>query len=272
MVWWTDWSANRSYSQLQIYQVSRLASLLWALGLTHLFHRSQSLTVTTLSSCITMMLSLAVASLSPGSRFAIEGIVAGLFSTFFVAAYPILLSRTYRAFAQQSSGPGPGGGRGYGDEGRRGGALLSGDGRDNSRAAWKLLHYINFLSILLIFPCVAVSGELPNMSRNCYILDVAFFWLMVLGAGAAAWATFVSGFLLVSASTPLTMVATTYPRSALQTVLLMGFKLPTWSWVGVLMCWGSSVWYGIGRRRECGFSSFYGTEDGERRGRRRAEA
>jgi len=93
---------------------------------------------------------------------------------------------------------------------------------------------------------------------------------MMFGAGAAAWATFVSGFLLVSASTPLTMVVATYPRSALQTVLLIGFKLPTWSWVGVLMCWGSSVWYLVGRRKECGFSSFYGTEENEKmRGRRR---
>ncbi|KAF8246732.1 hypothetical protein K440DRAFT_585327 [Wilcoxina mikolae CBS 423.85] len=260
-----------AYTQIQIYQVSRVSSLIWALGLTHLFHRSQSLTVTTLSSCITMTLSLIMASLRPGSRFAIEGFVAGLFSTFFVAAYPILLSRTYKAFAQFcSNSSGVFSGDLLGVDGTDGGVLLSGDGKDGTRAAWKLLHYINFLSILFILPCVIISGELQNIGRNCYFLDVAFFWLMMFGAGAAAGATFVSGFLLVSASTPLTMVVTTYPRSALQTVLLIGFKMPTWSWVGVLMCWGSSVWYLVGRRKECGFSSFYGTEESERlRGRRR---
>jgi hypothetical protein len=215
-----------AYTQLQIYQVSRVLSLFWALILTHFFHRTQSLSVTTLSSCITMFLSLTVVSLRPGTRFAIEGFIAGVFSTFFVAAYPLLLSRTYKTFTAEFP--------------------------DVTRAAWKLLHYTNVLAVVFLFPCALISGELRDISRNCYFLDVAFFWLMILGAGAAAAATFVFGFLLVVATTPLTMVVTTYPRSALQTVLLMGFKLPTWSWVGVLMCWGSSVWYAVGRRRECG--------------------
>jgi hypothetical protein len=70
------------------------------------------------------------------------------------------------------------------------------------------------------------------------------------------------------------MVVTTYPRSAWQTVLLEHFKLPTWSWVGVLMCWGSGVWYCVGRRREIGRSYFHIDDDrdgqfGERRGRPR---
>lgn len=56
------------------------------------------------------------------------------------------------------------------------------------------------------------------------------------------------------------MVASTYPRAALQ-ALLMPTKLPTWSWVGVLTCWGSSVWYLLGRRKECGVSFF--NVDGE---------
>ncbi|KAA8911079.1 hypothetical protein FN846DRAFT_463976 [Sphaerosporella brunnea] len=254
-----------AYTQLQIYQISRVLSLVWALILTHFFQRTQSLSVTTLSSCITMLLSLTVVSVRPGTRFAIEGFIAGFFSTFFVAAYPLVLSHTYKAFSARHnldaaaanifstdlSGDGP---------------LLSGDGKDQTRAAWKLLHYTNFLSVFFLLFCALVSGELRDISRNCYFLDVAFFWLMILGAGAAAWATFVAGFLLVCASSPLTMVVATYPRSALQTVLLMGFKLPTWSWVGVLMCWGSSVWYVVGRRRECGMQW---CEEERERGRER---
>ena len=246
------------YTQLQIYQLSRVSSLLWTMGLTHLFYRSQSLSVTTLSSCITMVLSLGMVSLRPGTRFAIEGCIAGVFSTFFVAAYPILLARTYKTFtAAIAKAPGS---VDLGNDN----ILFSGDGKDDSRASWKLLHYINALSIAFILPWAILSGEFTDISRNCYFLDVAFFWLMVGGAGVAAWATFVTGFLLVRATTPLTMVVTTYPRAALQTVLLTGFKLATWSWVGVLMCWGSAVWYIVGRRRECGIS-FYNIVEDERR-------
>jgi len=251
-----------AFTQLQIYQLSRVCSLLLSLVFTYFFCRSQSLSVTTLSSCITMMLSLTMVSLPPGTRFAIEGLVAGIFSNIFVAAYPILLSRTYRAFLSGN----PTTGDLLGDSGLR----QSHDTQEETRAAWKLLHYTNFLSILIIFPWLIVTGEIRDISHNCYFLDVAFFWLMVLGAGAAAWGTFVAGFLLVRAATPLTMVVTTYPRSALQTMLLLGFKLPTWSWVGVLMCWGSSVWYALGRRRECGVS-FFNVEEPETRGRRRAD-
>lgn len=250
------------FTQLQIYQLSRVSSLIWTIVFTHLFHRTTSLSVTTLSSCITMVLSLTMVSLRPGTRFAIEGFVAGIFSTFFVAAYPVLLARTYKTFtAATATTP-------MSIDLGNDGPVLSGDGKDNTRASWKMLHYINTLSIVFIFPWAIISGELKDISRNCYFLDVAFFWLMVLGAGAAAWATFVTGFLVVMATTPLTMVVTTYPRSALQTVLLTGFKLATWSWVGVLMCWGSMVWYIAGRRKECGIS-FYSIDENEGRERGR---
>jgi len=213
-----------------------------------------------------MVFSLAVVSLRPGTRFAIEGFIAGVFSTFFVALYPILLSSTYKTFSDRNAPNNPSHLFNVGNSATdHSSVLMSGDGKDATRSAWKLLHYTNVLSIVFLFPCALVSGELRDISRNCYILDVAFFWLLMLGAGAAAWATFVMGFLLVRASTPLTMLVTTYPRSALQTVLLMGFKLPTWSWVGVLMTWGAGVWYGVGRRRECGVS-FYAIDE-EGRGR-----
>ncbi|KAI5778383.1 hypothetical protein EDC01DRAFT_674089 [Geopyxis carbonaria] len=259
-----------AYTQLQIYQVSRVGSLLLCVVLTHFFHRTQSLSVTTLSSCITMVLSLTMVSLRPGTRFAIEGFLAGIFSTLFVAAYPVLLARTYTTLLQTSSDPASTrSGDLLGDS--DGGVLLSGDGKDDARAAWKLLHYVNTLALVVVVPWVLFSGELRDVSRNCYFLDVAFFWLMIAGAGVAAWATFVSGFLLVRATSPLTMVVTTYPRSAFQTMLLVGFKLPTWSWVGVLMCWGSSVWYLVGRRRECGPFFSIEEDDGSlgRRGRAR---
>lgn len=179
------------YTQLQIYQSSRVPALIVCLLLTHFFYRSQSLSVTTLSSCIVMVISLTMVSLRPGIRFAVEGFLAGLFSNLFVAAYPIVLARTWKFFNSASNSS----------------AAATNDfhsagntTQEEARSAWKLLHYINFLAILIVFPFVVLSGEMRDISRNCYILDVAFFWVMMLGASAAAWATFVSGYLLVRVS------------------------------------------------------------------------
>lgn len=215
-----------------------------------------------------MTLSLAMACLRPGTRFAIEGFLAGIFSTIFVAAYPVLLSKTYKSLLKPS-----------GNDDLLGVGVET-EGKDETRTAWKLLHYTNFISILVVLPWVFLSGDWGDISRNCYILDVPWFWLLVVFSGIGAWGTFVGGFLLVKvsissimkfcmgrmanmdqATTPLTMVVSTYPRTALQT-LFMPPNLPTWSWVGVLTCWGSSIWYLLGRRKECGVS-FFNTVDGD---------
>ncbi|KAI5852541.1 hypothetical protein DFP73DRAFT_533061 [Morchella snyderi] len=238
-----------AYTHPSIYHISRVPSLILVLMFTACFLRNQGLSVTTLSSCITMTLSLAMACLRPGTRFAIEGFLAGIFSTIFVAAYPVLLSKTYKSLLKPS-----------GNDDLLG-VGVEPEGKDETRTAWKLLHYTNFISILVVLPWVFLSGDWGDISRNCYILDVPWFWLLVVFSGIGAWGTFVGGFLLVKATTPLTMVVSTYPRTALQT-LFMPPNLPTWSWVGVLTCWGSSIWYLLGRRKECGVS-FFNTVDGD---------
>lgn len=66
----------------------------------------------------------------------------------------------------------------------------------------------------------------------------------------------------------MTVVVTSYPRAAVQTVLLGG-KVGGVGWVGVAMCWASAGWYLVGRRREGGRGFFsLGEERGEGRSRR----
>ncbi|KAL7266737.1 hypothetical protein RUND412_010700 [Rhizina undulata] len=258
-----------AYTQLSIYHLSRVHTLLLTLVFTYFFHRQQPLSVTTLSSSITMVVSLLVVSLRPHTRFAIEGFLAGIFSALFVAAYPIMLVKTYKSFMplqSSSSDPDLLGDSFYEPVGAGG----TGDDKEEARKAWKMLHYINVLSILLILPWAWISGEAGDVQRNCYFLDVPFFWFMIVAGGIAAWGSFVLGLAVVKATSPLTMIVTSYPKAAMQSVFLMHFKLPVWSWVGVLMCWGSAVWYALGRRKECGVS-FFNVEEGENgwRGRRR---
>lgn len=138
-----------------------------------------------------MTLSLGMACLRPGNRFAIEGFLAGIFSAIFIAAYPVLLSQTYKSLLSGSEG-----------------GVLSGDllevavdmevdRKDEARTAWKMLHYVNVLSVFLVLPWILLAGEWGDISRNCYILDVPWFWLMVLASGSSACGAYVGGFLLV---------------------------------------------------------------------------
>ena len=190
---------TNSYTHPPIYHLSRVGSLLLAMVFTHLFTANSSLSVTTMSSCITMVLSLAMAVLRPGTRFTIEGFLAGLFSTIFVAAYPILLTKAYKSLLRGNPNtPGSGDLLGVGPTDR----TLSTDGKEETRSAWKLLHYVNMLSIAMILPWVFLSGEVRDISRNCYILDLPWFWLVELFSGVGAWATFVSGFLLLRVHPP----------------------------------------------------------------------
>lgn len=141
-----------------------------------------------------MTLSLGMACLRPGTRFAIEGFLAGIFSTIFIAAYPVLLAKTYKSLL---SGP---------SDGALPGDLLGAgadaevDEKDETRTAWKLLHYVNVLSLVMVLPWILLAGEFGDISRNCYILDVPWFWLMILFSGIGAWGSFVGGFLVIRVS------------------------------------------------------------------------
>ena len=48
-----------------------------------------------------------------------------------------------------------------------------------------------------------------------------------------------------------------------QTMLLGGFRMQEWGWIGATTGLGAGVWYLLGRRRECGVSLWGGVEPGE---------
>jgi hypothetical protein len=175
-----------------------------------------------------------------------ESIVAGIFSSLFVVLYPILLLETYRKLVSSLV--------------RQGDLLTESSpslnasdapvSKDNARAAWQVLHYTSLLSIILVGPVLLVSGEVAHISRNCYFLDVPFFWFLMVQAGLQSGAVFLFTFLLTKATSPLTTSFLFLPRSAFQLAVLSHFKMPVYSWVGIGMCWLSSLWFLLIRRRE----------------------
>jgi hypothetical protein len=200
----------------------------------------------TLSAALIATLNLLFATLRSNVRVTWESIVAGVFSSFFAALYPILLLRTYRTLL---AGLVPQGDVLSGYPTVRG-ESEDGGNREETRAYYRTLHYASLLSIVLLTPIVILSGELGNIYHNIPFLDVPFFWLMIWCGAIGSWAVFSSTLVLVRATSPLTATFINVPRSGVQLTLLSMFKMPAHSWVGVTLCWSASVWYAISRRTE----------------------
>lgn len=237
-----------AYAQLPIYVLARIGIVPISLILTAFLSQAPH-SVSTISSALTATLTLLVATTRANVRVTWESIVAGVFSSFFVALYPVQLNRTYKSllaslvpqgdllttFPSNSNSSLP--------------PDHSGS-KEEARAYWRLLHYTSLLSILIFLPIVFFSGEIGNISRNCYFLDVFFHWLMVLCGGLGSWAVFWSTIALTRATSPLTTSFLFVPRAAFLLPIMAGFKMPAYAWIGIGMCWASCAWFMRGRRKE----------------------
>lgn len=200
--------------------------------------------IPTLSSVFIVTLNLLVACIQKSTRITWESIFAGIFSSLFVSLYPIFLLRKHRQLtAAQIS---------QGESSQAGTRRISDQAgsREGSRAYWQLLHYTSLLSIAMVTPLVLISGELSNILRNCYFLDVPWFWFLISCSSLAAWAVFTGTLALVRATSPLTANFLGVPRAAVQLVALGPNRMPIHGWVGVSLCWAGSIWYALLRREE----------------------
>ncbi|KAF2670425.1 hypothetical protein BT63DRAFT_372583 [Microthyrium microscopicum] len=240
-----------AYSALPLYTLCRIGIIPLTLILTSTFGRTTH-SVATLSSCLTAWLNLLIASIRTRSIATWEAIVAGVFSILFVSLYPILLERTHKLLIASQVRAGdvltsfspttP-----YHDDSR--GRIESGS-KQSTRAYYQLLHYNSILSLIILSPMVLISGELPRIFRNCYFLDVFWFWFICACGGFCAFVVYSSSLAMVRATSPLTSCFVGVPRAAVQIVIFNNFRLPVHSWVGVALCWAGSGWYALVRREE----------------------
>lgn len=122
--------------------------------------------------------------------------------------------------------------------------------REETRAFYRTLHYTSIVSLAILTPIVILSGEVPHIYHNIPFLDVPFFWAMMLFGGMGSWAVFSGTLLLVKITSPLTATFVAVPRSAFQLVAITLFKSPAQTWLGVILCWISSLWFLVARRDE----------------------
>lgn len=235
-----------AYTQIQMYTLVRMGIVPFSLFFTY-FLGQTSHSVSTMSAALTATLTLLVALSKINGRMPWESIVAGVFSSIFVALYPVQLQRTYKALVAQLVPQGDLLGTFPSSNGAP--ADFSGS-KEETRAYWRLLHYTSLLSILLFTPIVFLSGEITLIYRNCYTLDIFFMWLMVICGGLGSWAVFWSTMALTRATSPLTTTFLFIPRAAFLMPIMNGWKMPAYSWVGFVMCWASCAWFMRARRKE----------------------
>ncbi|CAO2655572.1 Nn.00g043750.m01.CDS01 [Neocucurbitaria sp. VM-36] len=231
-----------AYAPLPIYQLARIGVTPLAIIFSCILQK-ENLSGSSLSAALIATLNLSFASYRSSVRVTWESVVAGVFSSLFVALYPILLLRTYRTLV---AGLVPQGDvlTGYPSSAEEPG------NREETRAYYRTLHYTSLLSLMLLTPIVLISGQFKHIYHNIPFLDVPFFWAMMLFGGMGSWAVFSGTLLLVKATSPLTTTFITIPRSAFQLAMISLFKIPAQSWVGVILCWISSVWFLVVRRDE----------------------
>ncbi|ESZ91950.1 hypothetical protein SBOR_7659 [Sclerotinia borealis F-4128] len=234
-----------AYAQLPIYVLARIGIVPFSLLFTALLGQQQH-SASTISSALIATLFLLLGTMKGGIRAPWESIVAGVFSSIFVALYPVQIQRTYKALVGQLI---PQGDLIGGFTPSNSPSDFSGS-REETRAYWRLLHYTSLLSILIFIPILLLSGELGNVYRNCYFMDVFFHWLMVLCGGTGSWAVFWCTIALTRATSPLTTSFLFVPRAAFLLPIMAGFKMPAYSWIGFAMCWASCAWFLMGRMRE----------------------
>ncbi|KAF1831527.1 hypothetical protein BDW02DRAFT_571922 [Decorospora gaudefroyi] len=231
-----------AYAPLPTYQLARIGITPLAIIFSCVLQK-ENINGSTLSSALVATLNLFFASYRSNVRVTWESVVAGVFSSLFVALYPILLLRTYRTIV---AGLVPAGDilTGYPSNSEEVG------NREETRAFYRTLHYTSLLSLMILTPIVVISGEAPHVYHNIPFLDVPFFWAMMLFGGMGSWAVFSGTLLLVKATSPLTTAFVAVPRSAFQLVAISLFKAPPQTWLGVILCWISSLWFLVARRDE----------------------
>ena len=255
-----------------MYTLYRIGIIPLSIFLTARLTRS-SHSIGTLSSSLTATLNLLIASSQSGVRVTWESIVCGIFSSLFVALYPVLVLQTHRRLVSSLVAQGdlltayspPV----HAARSRRRhshdfppdtddpfttiGVASSHSPKENTIATYHILHYTFLLSTLILLPITLLSGEIGDISRNCYFLDLPFFWVLMVSSALLATVVFVTTVLFAQATTtPLTVsfVGSVPPSVFLLWILSApSFRLPVHTWVGLALCTGSCLWFMAGALR-----------------------
>ena len=92
------------------------------------------------------------------------------------------------------------------------------------------------ISAILISPLIILSGELRDMSNNCYVLDTPRLWHRIAAGGVLLGVSLISLLLTASMVAPFTLIFLQTPVCAIAFVVICYSRLTPQSWINVCLC------------------------------------
>lgn len=109
--------------------------------------------------------------------------------------------------------------------------------RQGSSYFWPSLRHASLLSAILLVPLLSISGEVPYIMKDCYVLDIKRVWQLFLFTGLLNGALLVITSLLVMATSPVTSSLMGASSTAFFLAAVAFGSLTFHSWVGLAGCW-----------------------------------
>lgn len=185
-------------------------------------------------------LSLFLATIPSTRQVNLGNMVVGLLSAFFVALLPLLLFRTYNVMCNSFAV-------------RRRIAIELDPESANTTDAFQIREGLRIMcltlgltakvSVALGFLLLLLSGELPDILKNCYVLDTKTLWLLVVGSGALTGTIFILTLLISIVASPVIPTFLFLPVGGLQVGMLSHFNLSLSGWLDLVVCWLSSLYF-----------------------------
>lgn len=173
--------------------------------------------------------------------------VLGVLSSIFVALFPVMLLRTYDAFCssltfqrQTASG--------FDTESGNDTRALG--KKEELRVVWLILRLTALISTALLAVIFLFAGELQDILSNCYILDIKVLWCAIWGSGMLTGLVLTLTLLLARRTSAAVATFFFVPESGLEIVMLNRFSLTLSNWTDILMCWLSSLYFMLEKRKE----------------------
>ena len=123
------------------------------------------------------------------------------------------------------------------------------------RTFWSTLRLIPLLSTAVLIPVFFLSGELQDIRRNCYILDITTLWHLLVASGIVNGVNLILLWLLATATSPVTMTFLAAPIYAFQLAVFTHSRSTLYSWADIGICWSFSMGFLALHMREGGLTA-----------------
>lgn len=233
-------------TQLPTYILLHVSIIPLSLLLTPIVDRTPH-SVLSIWSAFLAGFSLLLASIPSQRHFTVGNTILGVLSSLFVALLPVLLLRTYDATfsslmlqRQIASGLDT-------ESGNSANPLRK---KDELHVFWLVLRLTTMVSTALMAVVFLLSGELPDIFSNCYVLDMKILWLAIWGSGMLTGTVIILTLWLTRKTSAAVATFLFVPESCLEIVILNHFSLTLSNWTDIMMCWISTLYFMLEKGKE----------------------